>query len=311
MNTIKSILKKSLNMTWFLIKVTVPISLVIKIVSDLGLIHIIANFFSPFMKVVGLSGELGIVWITGMLTNIYGALITLFNFSQYIDFSTKEITILATMILIAHSMFPETRILVKSKGNGLKIVFLRISSAMILGFLLNVIYSYLNIHEDKAIFSFIPKVTKENYFDFFINQGKNYIKVFLLIFILLCVMEVLQKIGLISLINKLLKPILRPLGISEEAISINLVSLTLGITYGAALFVEEISKGNIKNKELNNSLYLMSLCHALIEDTLLMVSIGAKISGVLVSRIVFTYIVIYSYNKFRETYPKSYIKIAE
>lgn len=311
MNTIKSMLKKSLNMTWFLIKVTVPISLVIKIVSDLGLIHLVANFFSPLMKVVGLSGELGIVWITGMLTNIYGALITLFNFSQYNDFNTREITILATMILIAHSMFPETQILVKSKGNGLKIVFLRIGSAMILGFLLNVIYSYFNLYQDKAIFSFIPKATKENYFDFFINQGKNYIKVFLLILVLLCVMEVLQKIGLIGLINKLLKPILRPLGISEEAISINLVSLTLGITYGAALFVDEIAKGNIKNRELNNSLYLMSLCHAFIEDTLLMISIGAKISGVLVSRIVFTYIVIYSYNKFREIYPKSYIKITE
>ena len=86
MEFLKNSLKKSIEITLFLIKVTVPISLVIKVLSDFGLIKIIAGFFSPVMKIVGLSGELGIVWITAMLTNIYGGIITLFNFSNTIDF---------------------------------------------------------------------------------------------------------------------------------------------------------------------------------------------------------------------------------
>ena len=299
MNWLKEMIKKSLSMTWFLIKVTVPISLGIKILSDLGLIRPIAAFFSPVMKLVGLSGELGIVWITSMLTNIYGGLITLFTFSNSIDFSVKEITIVATMILIAHSMFPETRILIKAGGNGKKIVALRICVALFVGFLMNMIYKTLGIYNEVAKLNFVPKANDNSYFTFFINQGKNYLNVFFIILALLILMKVLEKLGIINLINKALKPLLKPLGIGEEAITINLVSLTLGISYGAALFIDEIKKGKISPRELTNTIYLMSLCHALIEDSILMLSIGAKASGVLLIRIIATYILIYGYNKYR------------
>lgn len=299
MNFLKSTIKKSLNMTWFLIKVTVPISLMIKILSDLGLIKYIAAFFSPVMKLVGISGELGIVWITGMLTNIYGGLITLFNFSQTKDFSVREITIVATMILIAHSMLPETRILVKVGANGKKLVFIRIIVALFTGFFMNLIYRGLNLYNENVILNFAPKSSDNSYIGFFISQGKNYLNVFFIILGLLLLMKLLEKIGLISLVNKLLKPLLKPLGIGGEATTINLVSLTLGITYGAALFVDEVKKGKITKKELTNSIYLMSLCHALIEDSILMLSIGAKASGVLLIRILTTYVLIFIYNKYR------------
>lgn len=298
MEFLKNSLKKSLNITLFLIKVTVPISLIIKILSDFGLIKIIAGFFSPVMKIVGLSGELGIVWITAMLTNIYGGLITLFNFSNSVDFSVKEITIVATMILIAHSLFPETRILMEIGGKGEKVVGLRIISAIVIGAIMNIIYSSLGLYNEIAKFKFIPKNTDSSYLGFFISQSKNYLNVFIIIFALLILMEVLKKIGLISLINKMLKPLLKPLGIGEDAITVNLVSLTLGISYGAALFVDEIKTGKINKQDLINSIYLMSLCHALIEDTLLMLSIGAKISGIIVIRVIFTYLFIYIFNVF-------------
>ena len=298
MEFLKNSLKKSIEITLFLIKVTVPISLVIKVLSDFGLIKIIAGFFSPVMKIVGLSGELGIVWITAMLTNIYGGIITLFNFSNTIDFSVKEITIVATMILIAHSLFPETRILMEVGAKGKKVVGLRIISAIVIGFIMNIIYSSLGIYNEITKFKFVPKNTDNSYLGFFISQSKNYLNVFIIIFALLIFMEILKKVGLISLINKMLRPLLKPLGIGENAITINLVSLTMGISYGAALFFEEIKSGKITKQELTNSIYLMSLCHALIEDTLLMLSLGAKISGIILIRIIFTYIFIYGFNNY-------------
>lgn len=308
---LKETIKKSLIMTWFLIKITVPISLMIKILGDLGLIKVVADFFSPIMKLVGLPGELGIVWITSMLTNIYGGLITLFNFSTTIDFSVKEITIVATMILLAHSMIPETKILIKAGGKGNKIVLLRIFSALSIGFIMNLIYKTLGVYDEVVKLNFVPKTSDNSYLSFFVNQGKNYINVFFIILTLLIFMKLLEKLGIISFINKLLKPLLKPLGIGDEAITINLVSLTMGITYGAALFVDEIKKGKITKAELTNSIYLMSLCHALIEDSILMLSIGAKASGILLIRIIFTYILIFAYNKYRSKANNGILKINE
>ena len=183
-------------------------------------------------------------------------------------------------------------------AKGKKVVGLRIISAIVIGFIMNIIYSSLGLYNEIAKFKFIPKNTDNSYLGFFISQSKNYLNVFLIIFALLIFMEVLKKIGLISLINKILKPLLKPLGIGEDAITVNLVSLTLGISYGAALFVDEIKTGKINKQELVNSIYLMSLCHALIEDTLLMLSIGAKISGIIVIRVIFTYLFIYIFNVF-------------
>lgn len=296
MNILKAALKKSFNMTLFLMKVTIPISLVIKILSDLGLISVIANFFSPVMKLIGLPGELGIVWITSMVTNIYGGLITLFNFSSTMSFSVKEITIVSTMILIAHTLFVETKILTKVGARARDVVLLRIGVALLLGFIMNLIYSGLGIFDNPVHLKFVPKSSDNSYFGFFISQGKNYISIFFLIFVLLVFMEILNRVGIINLINRILKPVLKPLGIGENAITINLISLTLGISYGAALFVDEIKKDKISKQELTNSIYLMSLSHALIEDSLLMISIGAHISGIIFIRIIFTYLFIYVFN---------------
>lgn len=297
MHFFKENLKKTWGITWFLIKVTVPISLLLKILADMGLIRVIANFFSPIMKIVGVSGELGIVWITAMLTNIYGGVITLFNLVNSTHFTVKEITIVATMILIAHSMFPETKILIAVGAKGKKVVGLRIAAALIVGFLMNKIYSFLGLYNEINKFKFIPKSSNNSYHSFFISQIKNYLNIFIIVFLLLLFVELLKKTGAMKLINKILAPFLKPLGIGQNAITINLVSLTLGISYGAALFIEELKEGKIGRVELLNSIYLMSLCHALIEDSLLMISLGAKISGVIVMRIAFTYVFIYILNK--------------
>ena len=120
----------------------------------------------------------------------------------------------------------------------------------------NILIASATTEQEIAKFKFVPKNTDNSYLGFFISQSKNYLNVFIIIFALLVFMEILKKVGLISLINKMLRPLLKPLGIGENAITINLVSLTMGISYGAALFFEEIKSGKITKQELTNSIYL-------------------------------------------------------
>ncbi len=172
--------KKALKMTGFLIKIILPVSLGIKILQDFGFIEKIALLLSPLMNLVGLSGELGIVWITSMLTNIYGGLITLFNMSSYHTFTTGEITILATMILLAHSMIVETRILTKAGAKGKNVVLVRIFSALFIGFILNLVFSTFSLYEKEAMLTFKPTLSSPSYYKWFLSQLKNYFNISLL-----------------------------------------------------------------------------------------------------------------------------------
>ncbi|MBN1675517.1 MAG: hypothetical protein JXR37_31035 [Kiritimatiellae bacterium] len=64
--------------------------------------------------------------------------------------------------------------------------------------------------------------------------------------------------------------------------------MTLGLTYGGALIIAEAKSGRLARHDIVSSLALMSLAHSLIEDTLLVLALGANISGVLLARIVFS-----------------------
>ena len=93
-----------------LLKIIVPVSIVVKILSHFGIIEIIGRFLGPVMRAVGLPGESGLIWATAMATNIYGGLIVFFSMAGEIPFTMAQVTVLSTMILVAHSMPVELRI---------------------------------------------------------------------------------------------------------------------------------------------------------------------------------------------------------
>jgi len=75
---------------------------------------------------------------------------------------------------------------------------------------------------------------------------------------------------------------------SKDSASITIIGMTLGVVYGGGLIIKEIKSGFLGKKDAFLSLSLMSLSHSLIEDTLLMLAIGASLVGILFARLLFT-----------------------
>ena len=73
----------------------------------------------------------------------------------------------------------------------------------------------------------------------------------------------------------------------------SVVGMLLGIVYGGALIIKETTTGNMDSREVFNSLALMSLSHGLVEDTLVMLALGAKLGGIFWGRLLFSLIVVY------------------
>lgn len=136
---LQTIIKKGFMKAWTtfleLIKILVPVYIFVTFLKYTGVIKIIADFFSPLMSYLGLPGEAMLALLTSYLLNIYGGIAVISS----LELGAREITILGTMIGIAHSLIIESAVFKKINVNLFKINFLRISMSIFAGFLLNII----------------------------------------------------------------------------------------------------------------------------------------------------------------------------
>jgi hypothetical protein len=288
----KDILRRSGRISLELYKIMIPIIIVVKVLQELGLIVWLARPLAPVMQLVGLPGEMGLVWATALVNNIYGSMIVFVSLAGQHDLSVAQVTVLGVMILVAHGLPVELQIVRKS---GPRIGFqalLRIGGALTLGWLLSRIYAWGGWLQEANVIIWQPRPESESLLSWGLGQVQNLAMIFVIITLLSAVMRVFTAIGLTGLCVRLLAPVLRVLGIGSEAGTLTIVGMIMGLAYGGGMIMHEAHSGKVGSKDIFSSLSLMGLSHSVFEDTLLMVVIGGHVSGLLWARIIFTLVVI-------------------
>lgn len=288
----KQTIKEILIISFDLFKIMIPIIIIVKIIEELGGIKYIAWGLEPFMQFVGLPTSMGLVWATTMLTNIYGGMI-IFISNTNEPLTVAQVTILGSMMLLAHGLPIEVRIAQKAGVRVLFTLVLRIGSALLLGFLLLKLYSAGDFLTDNNNALWKPVITQDtSLLSWGISQLKTLTQVFVVIAALVVFLKLLKLSGIEKLLAFILKPLLKILGLSNKTSSITIIGITLGLTYGGGLLINEAKKGNISQLDILGSLSLLAICHSLIEDTLLIMLLGADLSGILYLRVIFSLILI-------------------
>lgn len=277
--------------TMTLLKIMIPVSIIVKLLKELGFIDIIGSALSPLMNLVGLAGETGLVWATAMITNIYGGLLVFISIASEEVFSLAQVTTLATMILIAHSL-PVEAIIARKAGVAVWFtLLLRIGCGFLIGLILAAFFSYFNLFTQPAQMAWQPEVQNSTLLSWVVRQIQNYVLIFVIIFSLLLLMKVLENLGLIKKINRFFEPGLHVLGLSKNAAPITIIGVTLGLSYGGGLIINEAKSKKMREKDVFLSVCFMGLSHSLIEDTILMITIGASLAGILIGRVFFSILI--------------------
>tara|TARA_B100000902_G_scaffold125488_1_gene125147 strand:- start:446 stop:1402 length:957 start_codon:yes stop_codon:yes gene_type:complete len=289
---LKDIIQESSKIFWVLFKVILPVIILIRALELLGAIPYLAKFLEPLTSFIGIDGSLGLVWMAAILVNIYAGMAAFASLQSIFDYTVAETTILGLIILIAHSLPIEVAIARQSRVSAIFNLLFRFINAIIAGKILNYIFIKFELFDEQnSSILDIPTSVVSN-LDWLIIQSKNFLIIFIIIFLIISTINILKFIGLWQFIINILKIPLSYLGMSEKVANIILIGLTLGISFGGGFLIEESKKNNISKKDILLSLSFLSLCHSIIEDTILILLLGSHISGILFFRMIYTIIII-------------------
>jgi hypothetical protein len=287
---IKDIFRDAVSASYEMFKVMIPVIIVVKLLQELGLIAYLAWPLKPIMGLVGLPAEMGLVWATAIVNTTYAGLIVFLSLVGDTPLTSAQATVLAVLILVAHALPMESSIARRSGARFLFQCIIRLAGAFSLGWLLNRIYTATGSLQEPAtvLFRMDPQAQVDpSLATWAMDQGMNLLSIFGVILALLVMMRLLDILGVIRLMNSILRPILKLIGIGTKASAITVIGLTMGLSYGGGLIINEARKGNVGKEDIFYSLTLMGLCHSLIEDTLLLALIGAHFSGIFWGRLIF------------------------
>lgn len=280
-----------ISMTLF--RLMIPVILLIRLLEQAGVIEWLSLLLEPLMHGIGLPGEAALVWATTMMINLYGGLIVLASLWNDMNLSVAQATVLATLMLLAHSLPVEGRIAQRAGVNLAFTLALRIGMALLLALMLHHLYQAGGFLQQPATLLWQPEPAEQGWWPWLRGQVQNLAMIYGIILLLILLLEVLQRMGVIDVFNRLLRPLLQGLGIGREAETLTLVGLTLGLSYGGALLIEEAEAGRVAPADVLYGISLLGLSHSLIEDTLLLLLIGADLTAILLFRFLFTLLVIF------------------
>ncbi len=207
--------------------------------------------------------------------------------------TVAQATVLGAMILVAHGLPIEIKIVGKSGPRMLFQFFLRVGGALVLGFCLDRIYAFTGTNQGPAAMLWSPEGRADVSLPAWaLGELTNLCWIFLIISGLVALMRVFDAIRLTEFMNRLLGPVLKLMGIGPKASSITIIGLTMGLSYGGGLIIHEARSGSIDESDIFFSLSLMGLCHSLFEDTFLLMLIGGAFSGLFWGRLLFALVVV-------------------
>ncbi|WP_419831312.1 hypothetical protein [Endozoicomonas atrinae] len=107
----KQVFQDSISVSWTLFRIMIPTILVLKVIEEAGGIVYLSQLLDPVMSAVGLPSELGLVWATTLLVNIYSGLLVLINLRLFSNSRLLNYPLLKKLVIasIDHEYRPNFR----------------------------------------------------------------------------------------------------------------------------------------------------------------------------------------------------------
>ena len=207
----------------------------------------------------------------GLLAGIYGAVAAL----AVMDFSMTETILIAVFLLISHNIIQEGIVQARSGLNFFKATIVRlVASVVTVLCLARVLPS--GGGTDAVMAAVSPGVTSftVQLQGWLGDTGLLCLKIFAILTAMMVLMELMRAARIIPVLARLLRPLLWLMGLSHRVGILWLTAAVFGLTYGAAVIVEEARAGTFEKEEIERLQLSIGINHALIEDPAIFMALG-------------------------------------
>lgn len=121
---------------------------------------------------------------------------------------------------------------------------------------------------------------------------------------LMVILQIAKDYKFLDKISGFFKFLTRFFGMSEDSTLPLLVGIIFGIVYGAGVIIQSSKEGNLSKKDMFLISVFLIVCHAIIEDTLIFVAVGANgyvLSGSRILAAIFITLVLSGWLKAKQT----------
>lgn len=284
-SAISSALKTSL---WFL-KITIPISLTVTLLYHFGVLNFISDILSPAFKLIGLKGEAALVYISSAFLNVYSAIAVMTS----LNFTIREMTILAIMSLIAHNLIVETAVQKKTGSKAWHMVALRIFTSVVAAVILNYMLPAQMGESSLGVHHIDNPSIKEVLINWTISSLKLSLKIVVLITLLMILQKILLEFKVTVFLSNIFSSVLKVMGLPKSTTLMWIAANLLGLAYGAAIMIDEVESGRITKQDADLLNYHIAISHSNLEDLLLYAAIGISAWWLLLPRIILAMIAVW------------------
>lgn len=313
----KPIFYKGYTNTRDLAVIMLPIVFILKILQELNLVYYLVHPFNPVMSFLGLPDVYALVWLGAILNTNYTAFFLTLALFPTAPITYEQVTVLAVLCLLAHSLITEGFIISKFHTNTYFVLFARIATALILAFVTHKVFSIFNIGQNIVSNSIVGTknvVIEPTFMDLYkqIGLAGNYshwflgilkwaftqIRLFVLIYVVIVVLffviQFIKDANLAGVISNVVGPLTKSIGIKKDNNLVLMLCYIIGLSYGFGLLKEEYENNkNFSKDQSFKVLLFVAISHAMIEDSLIFIFLGANAWVVVLGRTLMSFIAVY------------------
>lgn len=268
----------------WLLSIMVPISLGAALLRHYGLLGPLASPLAGAFRLLGLSAEGALVFLTSVFVNIYSAIAVIGTLSL----NLREVTILALMCLISHNLIVETSVVRRIGSNAVSMLVIRLGGSLVGAVVLNLLLpdSLVAMRPLGGGGAAAAGSLGEMLLSWIRDSLRLSGTIVAIVIGLTFLSRMLEHYNVVGRISRFFRPVLAVLGLPEKSAFLWVVANTLGLAYGAAVMFENVEEGKLDREKADLLNHHLVLSHSLLEDTLLFVAIGVGAFWITVPRLI-------------------------
>lgn len=274
----------------WLLKIILPISLLVRLLQYSGWLARISDLLEPVFSLMGLPGETAIIFITSVFCPLYAPIALITSMSL----GVREATILALMCLTSHNLMVESSVQAKTGSSFWTMTILRFVMSFVIAFCVNKVMPHdgwgtVGITESAVVCNSLSEV----FVLWLVSSMQVIVTILLIVTALMILHYLLDEFKAMKGLSALFAPLMKLFGLPQDTAFLWLVGNVVGLSYGSAIMVEQMEQKKLSYSSGNLLNFHLAMCHSLLEDTIIFVSIGIPVVWIVGTRLFFAILVVW------------------